>query len=100
MDPNKLDLTCQDNKKIGVIGSIYFTGFAISCAIIPRIADKIGRRHLHNASMMSQVLIYGFIINSKDINNMLFLYFCIGLTCGGRCGVGINYISEFIPHIN
>lgn len=93
-----LDLTCQDNMKIGLIGSIYFTGFAISCAILPRIADRIGRRDLHNASMMSQLIIYGFIISSKDINQMLIYYFLIGLTCGGRSGIGLPYYSEFIPH--
>jgi len=83
-----------------MLGSIYFTGFAISCLIIPRIADRIGRRDLHNASMISQLIIYGFIIRARDINEMTILYFMIGLTCGGRCGIGINYYSEFIPQVN
>jgi MFS family permease len=72
-------------------------GFALSCCIIPRIADKIGRRGLHHGSMLAQLVIYAAIIYSRDIKQMQVLYFLIGLSSGGRSGVGISYYSEFIP---
>ena len=53
VDPLKLNLTCEDDKKIGFIASNYFLGFAISCAIIPRIADKVGRKSLLFGSMVA-----------------------------------------------
>ena len=40
---------------------------------------------------------YGLIFVSRDINQVLVCYLVVGLTGGGRCGVGINYMSEFLP---
>ena len=44
VDPAKLDLTCTDDKTIGLIGSVYFLGFGISAAFLPLLSDKIGRK--------------------------------------------------------
>ena len=43
-DPSQLDLTCVEKTTIGLIGSIYFFGFAGSAAIYPILADRFGRK--------------------------------------------------------
>lgn len=49
------------------------------------------------ASLMLQTLAYLFIIISKDLNAVIGFYFVVGLAAGGRVGVGLNYLAEFIP---
>ena len=52
VSPKKLDLTCVDNGTIGMIGSMYFVGFAISSGIIPPLSDKIGRKSIFMVSLI------------------------------------------------
>ena len=42
--PDKLNLTCVGSVQQGAMGSFYFLGFAISCGIVPYIADLYGRK--------------------------------------------------------
>ena len=51
VDPKKLDLTCKDEAVIGLIPSMYFVGFAVSCGIVPRIADLYGRKKSYVTSI-------------------------------------------------
>lgn len=44
VDPDKLDLTCESAETIGLAGSGYFIGFAISAFFLPQLADKVGRK--------------------------------------------------------
>ena len=90
-------MTCEPKEKIGALGSSYFLGFAISSGITPSLADKHGRKIPYLASLMVQTLAYFFIIVSKDINAVIGYYFVVGLAAGGRVGVGLNYLAEFIP---
>ena len=47
MDPEKLNLTCVDKDVIGMLGSGYFVGFAISSVFVPRFSDKYGRKKIY-----------------------------------------------------
>lgn len=53
VDPKKLDLTCVEGTLIGLIGSAYFLGFAISAGITPSLADKFGRKRPYTLSLMT-----------------------------------------------
>lgn len=44
VEEDKLNLRCVDKNKIGLFGSMYFVGFAISSGFVPRVADKFGRK--------------------------------------------------------
>lgn len=67
VDPDKLDLTCTDERLIGMMGLVYFFGFGISALIIPRIADKHGRKWPYFWSLMVQLFGYVQIFYSKSI---------------------------------
>ena len=97
VDPLKLNLTCESQSMIGLIGSAYFLGFAVSSAITPRLGDKYGRKRPYIFSLIMQSFAYFVIILSKSLNLTLVCYLLVGLSAGGRVAVGTNYLSEFIP---
>ena len=82
---------------IGLIGSAYFLGFAVSSAITPHFGDKYGRKRPYLYSLILQTLTYFVIIISKSLNLTLACYLLVGLSAGGRVAIGTNYLSEFIP---
>ena len=98
MDPKKLDLTCVSSTKLGLFGSFYFIGFAISSAIIPPISDKYGRKIIYLLSLMTQCYMQAVIVYvTTSVNVMIALYLGVGLAAGGKVVVGTNYLSEFVP---
>ena len=96
-DPNRMDLTCVNKNLIGFLGSIYFVGFAISAAIVPRMADKYGRKNPYMCSLAVQFVVIILIFLCKNIYVAIFYYLLIGVCAGGRIAVGAMYMNEFIP---
>ena len=47
----RLGLACAEKSKIGMLGSVFFTGWAISSLFITRLADILGRKSIFLASM-------------------------------------------------
>ena len=92
-----MDLTCVEKEVIGLLGSAYFLGFAISSGITPSLADKYGRKKPYQSSLIVQTIAYFVIIMSKDIYLTIGCYLMVGLCAGGRVAIGTNYLSEFIP---
>jgi MFS family permease len=52
VDPDKLNLTCVPGYMIGLMGSFYFLGFAISAGITPTIGDRYGRKTPYTMSLV------------------------------------------------
>ena len=67
VSPNKLNLTCEEDGVIGLIGSVYFAGFAVSSGIIPPMSDKLGRKWIYIISLTIQTICYSVIIETKSI---------------------------------
>ena len=97
VDPDKLDLTCESKVLIGFLGAFFFIGFAISSAIIPRIADLYGRKRIYTFAMVVNLVFGIFLYFSKSIHFSIFSFFFIGVSSGGRVVVGTMYINEFLP---
>lgn len=99
VDKDKLDLTCVAKELIGLMGSAYFLGFAISSGVTPYVADKFhyGRKKPYIASLLLQTVAYIFIFASKSIYFTIFNYLLVGLSAGGRVAIGTTYMNEFIP---
>jgi len=96
VDPSKLDLTCENEHVVTLIGGFYFFGFAISCIFVPRIADLVGRKYPFIISMMFQTLAYLLIIFSRNIYFTIFCYWLVGMCAAGRMIVGVMYLCEFV----
>ena len=97
VDPDKLNLTCVPGYMIGLMGSAYFLGFAISSGITPTIGDRYGRKKPYTISLFVQTCAYALIISSKDIRATIGSYFLVGLCAGGRDVIGAMYQAEFMP---
>ena len=97
VDPNKLNLTCVDPKQIGLMGSLYFAGFAASSAFVPNLGDRYGRKWPYFVSILIQTIAYLGIFFSKSLSLTITLFFFVGLCAGGRVAIGTYYLNEFIP---
>ena len=97
VEPQKLNLTCVEGTVIGLMGSAYFLGFAISAGITPAISDKYGRKIPYILSLIMQTIAYAFIIWSKNIYMTIAFYLFVGLSAGGRVCIGSMYQAEFMP---
>lgn len=97
MDPQKLNLTCVDKKLIGMIGSLYFLGFAISAGVVSRLADKFGRKTPFFLSVLLLLISQIGIFYSTSIRVTIVLYLLVGLSAGGRVCISIQYLNEFTP---
>lgn len=52
VSPDKLDLLCYDDALIGLLGSMFFVGFAISSLVVSPLSDRVGRKYPHFVSMV------------------------------------------------
>ena len=98
--PNKLDITCLPNSEIGMIGSLFFFGLAISSALIPPISDKYGRKWNFYICFVIQTVCYILLFQSKSFNFTKLLYFIIGICAGSFISVCPTYMNEFLPTQN
>ena len=62
-----LDLYCTPGAQIGLIGSMFFAGWALSAFFLPRTADLFGRRKVYLFSMIGHAIFYGGEILSRNI---------------------------------
>lgn len=91
-----LDLTCVTKELIGMLGSSYFITFAISAAIVPVIADKIGRKWPLFFSIVFQQVCWLFLFWSRSIYFSIACFFGVGLAAGGRVAICATYANEFV----
>ena len=97
VDPEKLDLICVSPNKIGMLGSAYFVGFAISSAFTPKLSDVFGRKMPYMVCIIIQTISYIFIIKSQSLNLTIGFFVIVGLCAAGRVAIGANYVCEFLP---
>eukprot|EP00347_Sterkiella_histriomuscorum_P020221 403338627 len=96
----KLGLECVDPYKIGLLGTMYFAGWTISCAICPRLADLFGRKKIAIISIGVSICCYVGLIFSSNITLSIVLFFFFGLSSAGKSSNGYIYMMELIPQKN
>ena len=101
VDPDKLDLTCVDKNVIGLLGSAYFLGFAISSGITPNLADKYGRKTVFVPTVWVNILcfIIPMVLPAKHdlVYVIIGMQFINGFRCGGMMPIGYSYMLESLP---
>ncbi len=90
------DLHCISKVEMGMMGTLFFIGFTISCMIVPRLADIKGRRFtfiafFHFHALGSAVML--FVPHYYAIYIGLFM---VGIASAIRTSVGYIYSLEFI----
>ena len=92
-----LDLTCTPKSTIGLIGSIFFAGWAVSATFLPRLSDIHGRKKMYIISMSGLFLLYLATLFSRNLVLTIVIMFFFGGVSVGRASIGFLYLMEFIP---
>jgi MFS family permease len=92
----KLDLACQSDFIIGMIGASYFIGWASTLLILPRLSDLYGRAYIYRTGMVCYFTLICCYYFCSNVYLMIALNFCLGSTATCRMGVGFVYMQEFV----
>ena len=92
----QLNLVCEDDKTIGLVGSLGFLGWALTAIIVTPLADKYGRKMWIITSIIAGTLLYGGLYSVHSLEWMMLVMFLLGVTIPGRMGVAFVYASEFL----
>lgn len=92
-----LDLACTSGAKIGLLGSIYFVGWAFAALILPRLSDIYGRKYLYLTAMTIQCTFWLVILFSRSLNLTIAMMFFFGMGSLGRSAIGFLYLMELLP---
>ena len=92
-----MNLMCEEDWKIGFLGSSYFVGWASSLLWMPRLADIYGRKKLYITAMVADTLLFSALFFTKNINVAIAIIFSTGFFASLRVGVGFIYLMELVP---
>lgn len=79
------------------MGSMQFVGWAISAAIVPRLADFYGRKWIFLSSMLLQLAALIGIYFSRYVSLTIGLIFFFGMGGVGRSSISYLYMQELLP---
>ena len=83
--------------KIGLIGSMYFAGWTVSCLVVPRLGDVLGRKPPVVGSALFSCGVYLALVLSRSLALTTALFFLLGLTCPAKGSTAYVYLLEFVP---
>lgn len=92
-----MDLTCTEDKVIGLIGSMYFLAWALFSAIVPLLSDRFGRKWPLFGSMFLKAVCLLLLLQSKSIYFTIGIYFFVGVAAAGRVTISTTYMNEMVP---
>eukprot|EP00347_Sterkiella_histriomuscorum_P012127 403369790 len=93
----KLGLECADPYKIGLLGTMFFAGWTISCAIVPKLSDFYGRKFMAMICIGVSIGCYVGLIFSNNLTLSIVLFFFLGLSQAGKSTNCYIYLMELIP---
>ena len=86
---------------IGSFGMLYFLGFTLGSCIMPRLADRYGRKKYFLRLMTLQFVASGVAIaapaNKVGLLATHLAMLLIGFAAIGRLNIGYCYMLEFMP---
>ena len=92
----RLSMQCSQGTDLGILGSVFFLGNAISSLFVPRMADIYGRKWVLAANQSVQFIAMVFLVNTSSYKIASFLMFVLGLCATGRWAIGYVYFSELL----
>lgn len=93
----QLNMQCLEGKYIGLIGSFYFAGVALSCIMIPRLGDKYGRKTVMTTTLLITLALYPAANLTSNIGVIYAMYFYLGMGTIGRYSVAFVLLTESVP---
>ena len=88
----RLDLACEDKFWIGMIGSSYFIGWAVTLIPATRIADIYGRSWIYRIAMIINIIDLVCVYLVRNIYLMIAVNFIMGVVTSARISIGFVYM--------
>lgn len=85
------------HEQVGMVGSIGLLGMFFGALLSGKIADKIGRKYLFQATLLLFSLATGLCSLAWSLASLLVLRFLVGFGLGGELPVASTLVSEFSP---
>lgn len=95
-----LNLVCRSKAEIGILGGIYFLGWASSVLVIPPLSDKIGRRKITAFCVALQFPFLIILMTGKTYLMILVSMFALGVLTSGSVVCSFLYMAEFFSPNN
>ena len=92
-----MDLMCEEDWKVGFLGSSYFVGWTSSLLWLPRLADVYGRKKCYVIAMVADTLLFTALFFTSSVNVAIAIIFTTGFFASFRVGVGFIYLMELVP---
>lgn len=96
----QLDLMCEPDWKGGFMGSAFYFFWCLSLMVVPRQADKIGRRWLFLGSRIAECFLFVASLFVRDYWVMVAILVGFGICAAGRINVGTVFLTEWLPRKN
>ena len=93
----KLDLTCVDGWKIGLMGAMIFFGWSCTVLWMPSYGDKYGRKKFFWIGIVVDLACYTGIMFTNNLVVMIILWFIMGTMNSFRSNIGYCYLMEMFP---
>ena len=91
---------CEPDWKGSLIGTVFYVAWCLSLLILPRQADKVGRRWIYLGSRLAECLFFAGALLATNYWLMVGLLICFGISAAGRINVGTVLLVEWFPRAN
>ena len=91
----QLDLMCEPEWKGGLLGTAFYFSWCLALLVIPRLADKIGRKWLFLVSRLVECVLFLATLCIRSYWGMFALLCALGVAAAGRINVGTVFMTEW-----
>ena len=88
---------CEPDWKGGLLGTVFYFSWCLALLIIPRQADKVGRRWLFLPSRVFECFLFTSLLFISNYWVLVALMVGFGIGAAGRINVGMVYLAEWMP---
>ena len=88
---------CMPRWEVGMLGTVYFIGWASTLLWLPRFGDKFGRQKVFATGMTLTLIMYTLLLWTTNYYVMLGSIFAQGTLTSIRINVGWIYLIEMMP---
>ena len=88
---------CDPFWKATLIGTCFIFAQCLTMLIVPKLADKFGRKPAFMIARIMDSCLYGIVLFTTSYKLMLAAMIGLGLTTPARLNVGLPYMNEWFP---
>ena len=81
---------------IGLLGSMFFVGWASAAPFVMRLVDIFGRKKVYIIDMTFHAVFYLGVLLSKNLTLTIAFQFCLGIFAVGRAAISFLYLQELL----